>query len=241
MSPERFARINDMLDNRQPDLTVLLDQVHKTNNIAAVLRSADAVGVHQLHAVWPENDMRVSGNTASGSQQWVTTKRHHTVADAIASLKAEGMQVVVTNFSNKAKDFREVDYTKPTAIVLGHEKFGVSAEAVALADAEVIIPMVGMVQSLNVSVAGALVLFEAERQRRQAGMYGNRKLPEDYCQQLLFEQGHPIYAKACRRKGLAYPAIDERGQIRASAEWWQKMREADPDAPRPERGRQRRM
>lgn len=241
MSPERFARINEMLDNRQPDLTVLLDQVHKTNNIAAVLRSADAVGVHQLHAVWPESAMRVSGNTASGSQQWVKTLRHATVTDAITALKADGMQVVVTNFSANAKDFREIDYTRPTAIVLGHEKNGVSDEAVRLADAEVIIPMVGMVQSLNVSVAGALVLFEAERQRRAAGMYGSRKLDDAYCQKLLFEQGHPIYAKACRRKGLAYPAIDETGQIIAQPEWWQKMREADPESPRPERGRQRRM
>ena len=73
MSPERFARINQMLDNRQTDLTLCLDKVHKTNNIAAVIRTADAVGIHQIHAVWPDIEMRVSGNTASGSQQWVKT------------------------------------------------------------------------------------------------------------------------------------------------------------------------
>ncbi|QSX37520.1 tRNA (guanosine(18)-2'-O)-methyltransferase TrmH [Shewanella sedimentimangrovi] len=226
MSPERFARINAMLDNRQVDLTLCLDQVHKTNNIAAVLRSADAVGVHEIHAIWPEPDMKVSGNTASGSQQWVKTVKHPDVSSAIAGFKARGMQVVATNFAPEAVDFRELDYTRPTAIILGHEKNGVSAEAIAHADHQVIIPMIGMVQSLNVSVAAALILFEAERQRKLAGMYGERKLDDAYCQKLLFEQGHPIYAKACRRKELPYPRIDDNGQIEAPADWWDKMRAA---------------
>ncbi|HSG61454.1 MAG TPA: tRNA (guanosine(18)-2'-O)-methyltransferase TrmH, partial [Pseudomonadales bacterium] len=226
MSPERFARINQMLDNRQPDLTLCLDQVHKTNNIAAVIRSADAVGVHQIHAIWPEIEMRVSGNTASGSQQWVKTIKHYTVDEAFSAFRQQGMQIIATNFSAEAIDFREVDYTRPTAIILGHEKDGVSAEALALADQQVIIPMVGMVQSLNVSVAAGLLLFEAERQRRAAGLYGQRKLDDAYCQKLLFEQGHPIYAKACRRKQIPYPRIDDQGQIDATVEWWQQMRAA---------------
>ena len=230
MSPERFARINQMLDNRQPDLTLCLDQVHKTNNIAAVIRSADAVGVHQIHAIWPEIEMRVSGNTASGSQQWVKTIKHYTVDEAFSAFRQQGMQIIATNFSAEAIDFREVDYTRPTAIILGHEKDGVSAEALALADQQVIIPMVGMVQSLNVSVAAGLLLFEAERQRRAAGLYGQRKLDDAYCQKLLFEQGHPIYAKACRRKQIPYPRIDDQGQIDATVEWWQQMRAAPEEA-----------
>lgn len=230
MSPERFARINQMLDNRQPDLTLCLDQVHKTNNIAAVIRSADAVGVHQIHAIWPEIEMRVSGNTASGSQQWVKTIKHYTVDEAFSAFRQQGMQIIATNFSAEAVDFREIDYTRPTAIILGHEKNGVSAEAIALADQQVIIPMVGMVQSLNVSVAAGLLLFEAERQRRAAGLYGQRKLDDAYCQKLLFEQGHPIYAKACRRKQIPYPRIDDQGQIDATVEWWQQMRAAPEEA-----------
>ncbi|MCE9687927.1 tRNA (guanosine(18)-2'-O)-methyltransferase TrmH [Shewanella sp. AS16] len=229
MSPERFARINQMLDNRQPDLTLCLDQVHKTNNIAAVIRSADAVGVHQIHAVWPDIEMRVSGNTASGSQQWVKTIKHYHIDEAAAGFKAEGMQIIATNFSDEAVDFRDIDYTRPTAIILGHEKDGVSPEAIALADKQVIIPMVGMVQSLNVSVAAGLLLFEAERQRRAAGLYGTRKLDEAYCQKLLFEQGHPIYAKACRRKGIPYPRIDDQGQILADKDWWDRMRAPMPE------------
>ena len=224
MSPERFARINNMLDNRQPDLTLCLDKVHKTNNIAAVIRTADAVGIHEIHAVWPEIEMRVSGNTASGSQQWVKSKAHHKMSDAVAEFRRQDMQILATNFSATAVDFREIDYTRPTAIILGNERDGVSPEGITSADQHVIIPMIGMVQSLNVSVAGALIMYEAQRQREAAGMYGTRKLDEEYCQIKLFEQGHPIYAKACRRKKLAYPAIDEAGQIVADEQWWQKMR-----------------
>ncbi|MCG9729558.1 tRNA (guanosine(18)-2'-O)-methyltransferase TrmH [Shewanella sp. Isolate13] len=224
MSPERFARINQMLDNRQPDLTVCLDTVHKGNNIAAVLRTADAAGLHEVHAVWSDIEMRVSGNTASGSQQWVKTCVHHSMKDAISDFRGKDMQILATTFSDTAVDFREIDYTRPTAIILGNERDGVSPEGIASADQHIIIPMIGMVQSLNVSVAAALIMYEAQRQRTEAGMYGTRKLDEAYCQVKLFEQGHPIYAKACRRKKLPYPAIDETGQIVADEAWWQKMR-----------------
>lgn len=229
MSPERFARINQMLDMRQPDLSLILDKVHKSNNISAALRSADAVGIHEIHAVWPDADMRLSGNTASGSQQWVKTIKHYDFASAAKACKARGMQLVATHFGPQARDFRELDYRRPTAFIVGNERDGISAEALALADEQVVIPMVGMVQSLNVSVASALLLYEAQRQRQEAGLYGARKLDNDYCQTMLFEQGHPIYAKACRRKGIPYPAIDTRGQIVAAADWWQRMREPVPE------------
>ncbi|WP_299008239.1 tRNA (guanosine(18)-2'-O)-methyltransferase TrmH [uncultured Shewanella sp.] len=224
MSPERFTRINTMLNNRQPDLTLCLDKVHKCNNIAAVIRTADAVGIHEIHAVWPDIEMRVSGNTASGSQQWVKTVKHHHMNEAVSTFREKGMQILATNFSETAKDFREIDYTRPTVVLLGNERDGVSEEGIACADQHIIIPMQGMVQSLNVSVAAALVMYEAQRQRQAAGMYGECKLDNEYCQTKLFEQGHPIYAKACKRKNLPYPAIDDKGQIVASDEWWQAMR-----------------
>lgn len=230
MSPERFARINQMLDNRQADLTLCLDTVHKSQNISAIVRSADAVGIHQIHAVWPEIEMRVSGNTASGSQQWVKTHVHHKMADAAAIFKAQGMQILATNFSDKAVDYRDIDYTKPTVIIMGNERDGLSQEGLDLADKHIIIPMMGMVQSLNVSVASALIMYEAQQQRAKAGMYGNRQLDDAYCQKMLFEQGHPVYAKACRRKDIPYPRIDDKGQIEADKDWWERMRAPDPNA-----------
>lgn len=223
MTPERLQRIQQLLDTRQPDLTVCMEGVHKTHNLAAVVRTCDAVGVSDVHAVWKNEQMRVSGGSAAGSQNWIDVHNYSDTEDAIAKLKSQSMQVLVTNLSDTAVDFREIDYTKPTAIILGQEKFGASEKALAMADQDIVIPMVGMVQSLNVSVACSVVLYEAQRQRQLAGMYQQPRLPEDRRQRVLFEGGHPIFAQACQRKGLPYPKIDEEGQIVASEEWWQKM------------------
>ncbi|MEH6451887.1 MAG: tRNA (guanosine(18)-2'-O)-methyltransferase TrmH [Psychromonas sp.] len=225
MSPERLARITQMLNRRQPDLTVCLEQVHKPHNLAAIVRTADAIGVSDVHATWEDKAMRLSGKSATGSQNWVNVHSHDTTADAIAALRAQGMQIVATNLSATAVDFREVDYTKPTAILMGQEKHGISEEALALADQDVIIPMVGMCQSLNVSVASALILYEAQRQRELAGMYaGECRLPEEEAHRILFEGGHPIFTKLCKQKNLPYPALDEEGQIDADAQWWSAIR-----------------
>ena len=165
MTPERLQRINNMLNHRQPDLTVCMEGVHKAHNLAAVVRTCDAIGVSAVHAVWKNEQMRASGGIAAGSQNWVDVHNYTSTVDAIAELKRQDMQVLVTNLSDTAVDFREIDYTKPTAIILGQEKFGASDVAKELADQDIVIPMVGMVQSLNVSVANAVVLYEAQRQR----------------------------------------------------------------------------
>jgi tRNA (guanosine-2'-O-)-methyltransferase len=92
-----------------------------------------------------------------------------------------------------------------------------------MCDQDIVIPMVGMVQSLNVSVAAALVLYEAQRQRQIAGMYDVQHLSEEECQRMLFEGGYPVLTKVCKRKGIPYPPIDEQGQIAADDSWWQQM------------------
>ena len=223
MTPKRLARINTMLDKRQPDLTVCMEGVHKNHNLAAVVRTADAVGISDVHAIWKNEQMRVSGGSAAGSQNWVDVHHYNQTEEAIKALKQQNMQILVTNLSNTAVDFRDIDYTKPTAILLGQEKFGASAQALSLADQDIIIPMVGMVQSLNVSVACSVVLYEAQRQRQLAGLYNQPKIDEHRRQRFLFEGGHPIFANACQRKGLSYPKINELGQIVASETWWKKM------------------
>ncbi|REL31205.1 tRNA (guanosine(18)-2'-O)-methyltransferase TrmH [Thalassotalea euphylliae] len=223
MTPERHNRILSMLNHRQPDLTVCMEGVHKAHNLAAVVRTCDAIGVSAVHAVWKNEQMRASGGIAAGSQNWVDVHNYSSTKDAINELKRQNMQVLVTNLSDKAVDFREIDYTKPTAIILGQEKFGASDIAKEMADQDIIIPMVGMVQSLNVSVANAVVLYEAQRQREAAGMYGRATIDEDTRQRMLFEGGHPIFAKVCQSKGLPYPHINDDGEIIASDDWWQKM------------------
>ncbi|EFY6660185.1 tRNA (guanosine(18)-2'-O)-methyltransferase TrmH [Shigella sonnei] len=209
MNPTRYARICEMLARRQPDLTVCMEQVHKPHNVSAIIRTADAVGVHEVHAVWPGSRMR-------------------TIGDAVAHLKGQGMQILATHLSDNAVDFREIDYTRPTCILMGQEKTGITQEALALADQDIIIPMIGMVQSLNVSVASALILYEAQRQRQNAGMYlrENSMLPEAEQQRLLFEGGYPVLAKVAKRKGLPYPHVNQQGEIEADADWWATMQAA---------------
>ena len=210
---------------RQHDLTVCMEQVHKPHNVSAVIRTADAVGIHEVHAVWPSVRMRTMVSASAGSNSWVKVKTHRHIADAVRHLKDRGMQVLATHLSDKAVDFREIDYTKPTCILMGQEKTGITAEALALADRDIIIPMVGMVQSLNVSVASALILYEAQRQRQNADMYKreNSMLPEDEQERLLFEGGYPVLARVAKQKGLPYPHINAQGEVEADAAWWSTM------------------
>ena len=230
MTPDRFQRIHSVLATRQPDLTVCMEEVHKPNNVSAIIRTADAVGVHKVHAVWPTKAMKLHTHTSAGARNWVELETHDSMIDAMAVMKAQGMQVLATNLSDTAVDFREIDYTKPTAIILGGEKNGISQQALAMADQDIIIPMVGMVQSLNVSVASALILYEAQRQRQNAGMYEREKtqLPDEVVNRILFERGHPVLAKVARRKGLPYPPLDEHGQIAADESWWKTMQAIEP-------------
>ena len=225
MTPQRYARIREMLASRQPDLTVCLEQVHKPRNISAIIRTADAVGVHQVHAVWPTSRMSTLASSAAGSNSWVQVKTHRCITDAVTQLKAEGMQVLATHLSDKAVDFRAIDYTRPTCILMGQEKTGITQEALALADQDIIIPMIGMVQSLNVSVASALILYEAQRQRQNAGMYQREQclLNDEEQQRLLFEGGYPVLARVAQRKKLPRPLIDNQGQVIADETWWATM------------------
>lgn len=224
MTPERLENIQRMLHHRQTDLTVCLEDVHKAHNVSAIIRSCDAVGINRIHGVY-EEPADLKKPTSMGSHNWVYSTQHTSISDAITHLKQQKMQILVTHLADDAIDFREIDYTQPTAIVLGQEKTGVTQEAVDLADQKIVIPMVGIVQSLNVSVAAALILYEAQRQRQKAGLYDIKHLSEDQCQRLLFEGGYPVLHQVCCRKGLDYPMIDESGDIVASDHWWAQMKQ----------------
>ncbi|VFS55153.1 tRNA (guanosine(18)-2'-O)-methyltransferase [Leminorella grimontii] len=219
-----------MLATRQTDLTVCLEQVHKPHNVSAIIRTADAVGVHEVHAVWPHERMRTQVASAAGSNSWVKVKTHRDIQSAVGHLKQQGMQILATNLSDSAVDFRDIDYTRPTCILLGQEKSGITKEALALADRDIIIPMIGMVQSLNVSVASALILYEAQRQRQNAGMYRREgsTLSIEEQQRFLFEGGYPVLANVAKRKGLPQPLIDENGEIVADDAWWAAMQALKP-------------
>lgn len=219
MTPRRFQLARERLARRQADLTVLLDGVHKPHNVSAILRSCDAVGVHRAHLVRPHGrDFATVSSTAQGADKWVNLQRHDTVADAARVLKASGHRLVAAHLDEGAVDFRELDLTRPTAFVLGTEKFGISASALELCDAVATIPMQGWVESLNVSVAAALLLFEAQRQRLAAGCYDAPSLQGGEYERTLFEWLHPQVARNYSQRGLPYPSLDENGDIQMHQE-----------------------
>lgn len=213
MTPERVARVKEVLSKRQPDFCVLMDEVNKPHNLSAIVRTCDAVGIDEVYATTPSKRTRFGADHAGGSTRWVTIHQHPNAAALMMQMKAEGKQLLAAHLSNRAVDFRAMDYTRPTCLVVGSEKYGVSAVAADLADEHIIIPMDGMVQSLNVSVASAIVLYEVERQRRNAGMYLQRRLGETQWQRRLLEWLHPRVAEYCRRHQLAYPGVTEDGDL----------------------------
>jgi len=178
---KRQQRIREVLRRRQPDLTVVLEDVHDPHNVAAVLRSCDAVGIMRVHLIYDIERppaKRFARTTSASAAKWVETRRHATIEDCYAELRAQGMRILATALADESVDLYSCDLTGPTAIVMGNEHRGLSKTAVELADATVKIPMMGMVESLNISVATAVALFEALRQRRAAGLYNAPRLDE---------------------------------------------------------------
>jgi len=213
MLPKRFHRLRAVLQRRQPDLTVLMERVHKEHNLSAILRNCDAVGVLEVHAVASNGGLKLHRNTSGGTAKWIRVHRHLDANEAIRHLQETGHQVVAAHPGPDAVDFREVDYSRPTAILMGTELLGLSEEAQAEADLSASIPMVGMVRSLNVSVATALFLYEAQRQRQLKGMYERSRLDPERFRRILFEWSYPGFARRYRDAGLPYPDLDEDGEI----------------------------
>ena len=213
MNPERFQKLARALRRRQPDLTVLMERVHKSHNLSAILRNCDAVGVLEAHAIPPEEGLQIHSHTSAGTAKWVRLVRHRTIQAAIEELKGRGFRVLAASPGPDAVDFREVDYTVPTALMMGAELLGLSAEALALADLRISIPMVGMARSFNVSVATALLLFEAFRQRDAAQMYDESRIDPEDMERILFEWAYPRKARHCRDRGTPYPSLEQGGGL----------------------------
>jgi tRNA (guanosine-2'-O-)-methyltransferase len=212
MNPERYHKVYEALRRRQHDLTVLYEDLDKIHNLAAIGRSGETVGVEVLHAVTSEKT-RLRGLAGRGANRWITEVSHPTTAEACRYLKNEGFTLVATHLGENAIDYRDFDYTQPTAIMMGNEAIGLTSEALSYADANVVIPMMGVVGALNVSVAAAILLFEAMRQRQAAGMYDRPAKDEAALRKRVFEECYPRITHMCREKGLPYPEVDEDGQV----------------------------
>ncbi|MGQ7274333.1 tRNA (guanosine(18)-2'-O)-methyltransferase TrmH [Marinobacter sp. V034] len=226
MTPERLARIKGTLDRRQPDLRVLTDQIHKPRNVSAIIRSCDAFGVANMHAVWPREGYRAFRKTTGGSHHWVTTYTHPDMMSAIGDLRQSGHAIYAAQFSDRAVDYRDVDFTRPCVLVLGNEVGGVSQSAADAADEHVVVPMMGMVESLNVSAACAIILAEAQRQRSEAGMFEVSRMPPEEYNRLLFRWCQPQITRYCDDRRLPYPPFDpDTGDLVDGVNWMAGVRE----------------
>lgn len=210
---ERSARLDAVLAMRQPDLTVFAENLHKPKNFSAMVRNCDAVGINEMHVLPGDTGLRKHWNTSQGAEKWMGIKTHESPEQACTWLKSSGFQLVAAHLSDTAVDYQDVDFTQPTALVLGTELFGVSDVTLAYVDQQISIPMMGVTQSLNVSVACAIVLYEAQRQREVAGMYDSCRLNEETLARQRFEWLHPVLTDYCQRHGLKYPALDESGDL----------------------------
>ncbi len=173
----RKARLLEVLAHRQPDLTLVLANIHDPHNVSAIYRSCDAFGVSRVNLYYTNTPFPALGRkTSASARKWVESARHKDSAALMESLRGQNMQVLATSCSPTARPLRDWDFTRPTAVIMGNEHSGVEPELLQMADGELYIPMYGMIQSFNVSVAAAIILSEAARQREAAGMYATPRM-----------------------------------------------------------------
>ncbi len=178
MTPERTERLESVLNKRQPGLTVVLENVFDPHNISAVMRTCDAVGIQDIfilnskipaHKKW-------GARSSSSAAKWLTIHQFTDAAACFAELRKRYKKIYTTHLSTDAVSLHELNLTEPVALVFGNEHSGVSDEIIEMADGNFIIPQVGIIKSLNISVACAVTLYEAFRQKSNAGHYNEPQL-----------------------------------------------------------------
>ena len=224
--PRRFERLKSVLNKRISDLTVLIENVEKPHNLSAIIRSCDAVGVLEAYAIFNQERFLTFNSTAQGSQKWVQINQYKETVEAVEVLKKKGFKLYGTNLNPSSIDYRECNFKGPTAFVLGAEKWGISEEATNLMDEHIHIPMRGMVESLNVSVAASALLFEAIRQRQAANMIpeSGQGMSAEIYKKTIFEWAYPDVAEWCKSKGRKYPELNKTGEIIGELPRTKKMR-----------------
>lgn len=166
LMPDRVQRMLEVLNTRTNHITVLTEGVDDPHNQSAVLRSADAFGVQTLHVVEGRAKFKPNSIIAKSADRWVDVVEHASIEEAIEQLKADGYQILATALSEEAIPLEDVDVSKPTVLLFGNEHHGVSERALAKADGNFVIPMQGYVQSLNISVAAAISLYDVTTRAR---------------------------------------------------------------------------
>lgn len=191
MTSERREKLLRVLKQRQSNLTVVMENVQDPHNISAVMRTCDAVGIQDIYILNTKIPRHKKFGTKSSSSalKWLTIHQFENVDDCFNELRAKYDTILTTHLSSDAKSLYDINFTKSVALVFGNEHEGVSEEARALADGNFIIPQMGIIQSLNISVACAVSIYEACRQKIAIGAYQQSSMPEHQMESLLNKWG----------------------------------------------------
>jgi len=192
VTPEREQRIREVSARRQLDVAVVLENVHDPHNIAAVVRTCDAVGIQTVYALFtdPEintNRLRLGKRTTAGARKWVDTFLYTDLNSCIRDVRKKYETLYATTLGSGAKSIYQTDLTQPVALVFGNERDGISEELLGLTDGQMYVPQMGMVQSLNISVACAITLYELLRQRTALNYYEENPTQTETDKQSLYE------------------------------------------------------
>ena len=188
ITEERLQKITSVVKARQHSLRVVLENIHDPHNVSAIFRSCDAVGVPKVSLIYnTEKFPKISKTSSSSANKWIEKEKFENVEKCYSSLRKEGFKIYASMLADEAVDLFDINLTEKTALVMGNEHRGVSEDAAKLADKIFYIPMSGMIQSLNVSVATAVTLYEAYRQRKSKGMYAKSELSEKEIENMIDE------------------------------------------------------
>ena len=192
MTPERREKLQSVLSKRQDDITIVLENVFDPHNISAVMRTCDAVGVQELYVLNTKipRHKKWGAKSSSSAAKWLTVYQFENARECFFELRKKYSKILTTHCSSDAVNLYEIDLTQPVALVFGNEHSGVSEEIRNLADGNFIIPQAGIIRSLNISVACAVTLYEAYRQKTLAGHYNKAKLNGDVLKVLMDKWGY---------------------------------------------------
>ena len=195
MTPERREKLEHVLNQRQTDITIVFENVQDPHNISAVLRTCESVGIQDIYILnhtiplHPKFGKELGTRSSSSAWKWLTFHDFDNVANCVKDLKEKGFKLMATHLSSDAIDLYDVNFTEKIALIFGNERKGVSDQMLALCDGNFIIPQVGIIQSLNISVACAVSLYEAFRQKKLAGHYHRKPFTNERLQRLQKEWG----------------------------------------------------
>jgi tRNA (guanosine-2'-O-)-methyltransferase len=188
LTEKRIKKIRNVISARQLSLKLVLENIHDPHNVSAIFRTCDAAGIPRVSLIYNSEPFPKIGKKSSASAfKWVEKEKYKSIEECYKKLKDDGFRIYAAAISDKAKNIYELDLTKKAAIVLGNEHRGLSDEALNLSDGQFIIPMYGMVQSLNVSVSAAIAIYEAVRQRIKKGKFNKSELSKKQIEKLIDE------------------------------------------------------